>query len=346
MKSFAGFSLCPLVFVIHSVAFCENPVFEAIDYASPQKYKSISESLGDVQAITQQAQALKGDSDRKTLTNILNWMETELKYDETRAYEWRNYETVVTEKCYASCADQATTCGALLQGAGIPTVWVKTMDIDWIWAFKRNGPPQTWSGHVYLEVYLDGKWVLLNPGEFRIYDNYSTDARILPGNRFAYHKGVDPFEMVMSLQWDEWKAQTTTYFTNLDESLLPVDPNSHSDLRERCFVIGNSPYYQVLEHLARQQGLKLGRSFNTGYETFLPQAKGHTIIIETHDGIPIVSAKILQQYFPSIRDGKQSGKVRDGETTLIFIDFDDLGTQLNEGIGKEADTHESDSNPL
>ena len=85
----------------------------------------------------------------------------------------------------------------LLRSAGIPAVWVKTMDVEWIWDFKKKRPFGSWSGHVFLEIYLDGKWVLLDPGASRIYVDYSPHSRILPGNRFAYHKGSDPRQMVM-----------------------------------------------------------------------------------------------------------------------------------------------------
>lgn len=212
-----------------AVAFCgslcssllaDEPAFDSIDYASPTKYLVIADNLGDHDAIAKQAAELKAVEDRRTLANILDWMKTHLTYDADRAYQWRNFDTVVSERCYGGCADQAIVCGVLLQSAGIPTVWVKTMDVDWIWDFKKKRSFNSWSGHVFLEIYLDGKWVLLDPGASRIYVDYSPQSRILPGNRFAYHKGNDPKRMVMSLQWEEWKRQSTSFFEDLDESLL------------------------------------------------------------------------------------------------------------------------------
>lgn len=316
----------------------EVPVFDSIDYASPEKYLAIAESLGDHQAIRKQAEALQADDDRKTLANILHWMQTELKYDADRAYEWRNFDTVVSQQCYGSCADQAIVCGVLLQSAGLPTVWVKTMDVDWIWDFKKKRSFNSWSGHVFLEIYLEGKWVLLDPGASKIYVDYSTGSRILPGNRFAYHKGSDPKQMVMSLQWDEWKRQTSSYFTDLDESLLPVDTKSVLDVRERCFIIANSPYYQFFTELVRQRGAALGMSFNTGYDKYLPMAKGNLILIETHDGKPIVDVALLQRHFPSVPDGKQTRKVIDGETTLVFVDVAKIAEQISDAADEQQQT--------
>lgn len=185
----------------------KEPVFDAIDYASPAKYLVIADSLGDHDAIAKQARALKAADDRKTVANILRWMGTHLKHDGERAYHWRNFDTVVSQRCYGGCADQSIVCGVLLQSAGIPTVWVKTMDVDWIWDFKKKREFTSWSGHVFLEIYLDGQWVLLDPGASIVYVDYSPQSRLLSGHRFAYHKGNDPKRMVMSLQWEEWKRQ-------------------------------------------------------------------------------------------------------------------------------------------
>ena len=171
-----------------------------------------------------QASRLKADADLDTIRNVLSWMDRTLRYDSRKAYAWRNYDDVIREKAYGGCADQGIVCGVLLKAAGIPAVWVKTMDVNWIWDFKKGRPFHSWSGHVFVEVWVDQKWMLLNPGGKLLYQEYNPRARILPGNRFAYDKGNDPKAMVMSLQWEEWKRQTAAYFRDLDESLLPVDP--------------------------------------------------------------------------------------------------------------------------
>ena len=313
----------------------DEPVFDAIDYESPTKYIVIADSLGDHDAILKQASALKDTDDRKSLANILRWMGTHMKYDADRAYEWRNFDTVVSQRCYGGCADQAIVCGVLLQGVGIPTVWVKTMDVDWIWDFKNKRPFNSWSGHVFLEIYIDGKWVLLDPGASRIYTNYSPSSRILPGNRFAYHKGLNPKQMVMSLQWEEWKRQTTSFFNDLDDGLLPVDTKSVLEVRPRYFIIANSPYYQLFDQLVRQHGGLPGPAFNNDYDKNLPMAKGHRILVETHDGKPIVDVAILRRHFPEVPDGNQTGKVTDGNTTIVFVDVDVLVETIKTSVSEQ-----------
>jgi hypothetical protein len=212
--------------------------------------------------------------------------------------------------------------------------------------FQKKRPFNSWSGHVFLEIYLDGKWVLLDPGASRIYVDYSPKSRTLPGNRFAYHKGNDPKRMVMSLQWDEWKRQTTCFFHDLDESLLPVDTKSFQDVRPKCFIIANSPYYQFVSELVRQSGATLGRSFNTDYEKYLPMAKGNVIFVETHDGTPIVDVAILQHHFPAVPDGKQAGRVIDGDTTLVFFDVATIADQIAAAASEQSHALEPADEPV
>jgi len=308
------------------------PTVDSIDYATPEKYLVIPPSLGNEATIARRAQTLKADSDRATILNVLNWMDANLKYDADRAYEWRDYDTAVKERTYGGCADQSIVCGALLKAAGIPTVWVKTMDVPWIWDLKKDRPFASWSGHVFLEVYVDKKWTLLDPGAKLLYVDYSSKTRILPGNRFAYHKGNDPKQMIMSLQWEQWKRQTRSYFTGLDEGLLPIDPKSATRLSRQCFVIGNSPYYQALTAMAQRKGLAVPISFNTHYDRYLPRAVGHDILVETHDGVPIVDMSVLEKYFPGASHGLRAadGAVAIGDTKIVFVDFSKLVAPLGD----------------
>lgn len=300
-----------------------EPQFAAIDYANPQAYLEWPDTLGDRDAILDQARTLKGDSDLASIQNVLAWMKDNLSYESEKAYAWRNYDDVVREGAYGGCADQAIVCGALLKGVGIPAVWVKSMDVAWIWDFKKGRPFKSWSGHVFLEVWVDQKWQLLDPGAETIYGDYRPEARILPGNRFAYDKGNDPQAMIMSLQWEEWKKQTELYFGSVDETLLPVDVAGGKGVTPGVWIAGNSPYYQAMTQMAWDAGLTVRKSFNTEFATFLPQARGHTLIVETQSGVPIVPIDLLEKHFPgcaeAIEQGKESFSV--AGTKMVFIDF-------------------------
>lgn len=318
--------------ILPAVADASEPTV-VMDYSAPESFLDVPSTLGDREKIAELAMALKGRNDPATVRKVLEWMGTNLKHDANKAYEWRNFDDVVQEDCYGGCADQAIVCGVLLKAAGIPALLVKTMDVPWIWDFKKGRPFQSWSGHVFLEVYLDGQWVMLDPGAKLIYTDYSPDARILPGNRFAYHKGNDPKRMIMSLQWEDWKEQTRTYFQQLDASLLPVDTKGAVSVVPRVYVVGNDPYYKVLTEMARTKAWSVQRSFNTHYDALLPLAKGHTLLIETHRGVPIVSLNILHKFYPGASAGLKSadGVVEIDGTAIMFVDFAKTLDVLDDG---------------
>ncbi len=337
-----------LIAVVSLMILCarapaSEPCVNSIDYANPKRCLEIADSLGKKAAILAQAKKLKGDSETDTLRNVLDWMRQNLKYDGEKAYAWRNYDDVLREKAYGGCADEGIVCGVLLKGAGIPTVWVKTMDVSWIWDFKKGRPFKSWSGHVFLEVFVNGQWMLLDPGARTIYKDYTPKARILPGNRFAYHKGNDPKSMIMSLQWEEWKRQTKDFFRTLDESMLPVDPNNTLSLFRQVYVVGNSPYYQIMSEAATVSGLSVAKSFNAEYDTYLPQARGHVLLIETHKGKPIVSVETIDKFFPGARRGLEgpAKSIQIDGTTVVFLEF---GKQLNVLSEEESDKAKKSAN--
>ncbi|MEM9283572.1 MAG: transglutaminase domain-containing protein [Verrucomicrobiota bacterium] len=323
-----------------SLVSAMEPSVDSIDYATPSKYLTIKDSLGTRNQITALSAELKDESEIITIQNVLQWMDRNLKHDADRAYSWRNFDDVFMERAFGGCADEGIACGVLLKAAGIPTVWVKTMDVPWIWDFKKGRSFQSWSGHVFLEVYAEGRWMLLNPGAKTIYRDYSPDTRILPGNRFAYHKGNDPKSMIMSLQWEDWKEQTRTYFRGLDESLLPVDPAGVTFLsRSQAFVAGNFPYYQKLTEIATRNGFAVRKSFNSEYDKYLPQAIGHLLLIETHKGQPIVPREVLERYFPQAFEGLRNpdGKVNVAGTTIVYFDFANQSARLSINADNEAE---------
>src|SRR5262249_22737736 len=137
-------------------------------------------------------------------------------------YKWRNVDDLLRDGNYGGCADHSVIFGALSRAVGIPTVWVKTLDVDWIREFRHNRTEGHWNGHVFLEVFVQGRWMLVDHVTMKLYPDYQTSSRILPGNRYAYDKGGDPYELVLSSRWELWKEQTRGYFSNFDLAALPV----------------------------------------------------------------------------------------------------------------------------
>lgn len=255
-----------------------SPSCEHIDYGSPEFYLDLSNSFGDSSKIMEIAKGLKAQSPEKTLLSINHWISQNLTNNPDLAYSWRNFDSVMETKFTSGCADYALVFAALARACGIPTVFVKTMDVDWIHEFRKTGTCENWMGHVFLEVHWKRKWRLLDPEVLKLYEDYDPAMRILPGLRYAYDKGSDPFQLVLSLDFERWKKQTSDYFRNFDLAKLPV--GAGKDLGAECaFIAASSPIHQAIEKRCESFSLPVRATFNWKFDKYLKEARGQHLFI-------------------------------------------------------------------
>ncbi len=257
------------------VAPVPDPRFDRIDYGRPQDYLALHASFGNPEHIRTLSASLKADAPERTLLAIGRWIGENLTCDNRAAYAWRDFDRVLDTKVYGGCADHALVFGSLSRACGIPTAWVKTMDADWIREFRANGTCTSWRGHVFLEVHLGGRWRLLDASAMRLYDNYDPSMRILPGGRYAYDKGGDPKEMVLSTDWERWKVQTAKFFGGFDLAKLPVGEGRALGM---VYVAADSPVWQAVGRRLKDLGFQ-SSSFNTDFDRQLSLARGAELII-------------------------------------------------------------------
>ncbi len=95
---------------------------------------------------------------------------------------------------------------------------------------------------------------------------------------------------------------------------------------QQAFVIGNSPYWPALEDMARRKGMTIGKSLNTGYDEYLPLANGQLLLVETHDGVPVVPLPVLDKFYPGASAGLKTPEriANVGNTKIVFLDFSAL----------------------
>jgi hypothetical protein len=198
------------------------PSCDRIDYSHPNAYLPLGAHFGSKDRILKVAATIKGKSPEEKLVAIHRWIESNLTYKKDAPYVWRDFDGLVRDGNYGGCADYSVAFGSLARACGIPTVWVKTLDADWIRDFRLRGKEDNWRGHVFLEVFLHGGWVLLDDTQMALYEDYDPKMRILPGLRYAYDKGGDPYDLVLSSRWELWKQETRAYFRDFDVSKLPV----------------------------------------------------------------------------------------------------------------------------
>jgi hypothetical protein len=291
-----------------------QPSFDRIDYAHPDKYLALPKTLGDAGRIRKAAATLPGKTPEEKLVSISRWVEKNLRYDPQCSYEWRDFDGVVDLGKYGGCADHAVVFGALARACGIPCVWVKTMDADWIREFQANrGKCSSWRGHVYLEVYLRGRWALLDASRLVLYEDYRPGERLLPGNRYAYDKGGDPYELVLSSRWELWKKVTGAYFLDFDLAKLPLatQPGRQLGDQDGVFIAADNPVYKWLAKRCTDLGYRVRMSFNADYGRILPRSRGNYLVLTCVGDRLVLDREYHDAYLPwtakELADLKEQG---------------------------------------
>src|SRR5262249_17073329 len=154
--------------------------------------------------------AVPGQTDEEKLAAVGKWIRATFHLDTAKSWgPWLGFGKALASKTVGGCADTAVIFGALARALGVPTVWVKALDVSAIRIIVHEpdySPPSLWSGHVFVESFVDGRWRLVDPVELVIYDDYDHYAHLLPGDRWAYDKGDDPIALPLSLDKDKWIA--------------------------------------------------------------------------------------------------------------------------------------------
>ena len=269
----------------------------------------------------------EGGAPDEKLRAIGAWIDGRLKLREADAYAWRNVDQLLSDGTYGSCADHSVLFGSLSRAVGIPTVWVKTMDADWIREFVRgDGKVTSWRGHVFLEVFIRGKWMLLDAIELTLQEDYDPRQRILPGGRYAYDKGAEPYSLVLSLRSELWRRQTAAYFRGFDLALLPVPPGDRlhdknaaiggAQLAPPVYVVADGPYYQWVVDRCLALGIPVGSSFNSDFDAQLARAVRHTLVVALVGDRLVLPEKYWPRTDRDLRRQPSAATGRDGRGRL------------------------------
>jgi hypothetical protein len=338
------------------------PSFDRIDYSNPRAYLFLNDHFGSRDLIMKAAEAIKGSTPEEKLSAIHRWINSRFAYKADYFDEWRTFDQMLIDGFYGGCAQYSVVFGALSRACGIPTVWVKTLDADWIREFRTRGTEGNWNGHVFLEIFIHDRWMLLDDTQLVLYENYDPKMRILPGSRYAYDKGGDPYELILSARWEIWKKQTRAYFSDFDLSKLPVGkgtnllPNTITNTDKSkypaVFVFYSEKNSEGARHLGKIMYPKLthhytGRYFTSAdYEEKYAESikPRNTIIllltIEEKDSTPEKVKDLLPKAWPEIeaeveKQGtvKYESKLR--ETNVITL-VGKNSEELSNLIGKSS----------
>jgi hypothetical protein len=86
----------------------------------------------------------------------------------------------------SGCHDWALVFGAVLRALGMPAIMVDAASLKWL---EDPGTDGRFIGHVFLEVFVGGRWILLDPASGRYLADYSPEEPVIPMPAGAEDKG-------------------------------------------------------------------------------------------------------------------------------------------------------------
>jgi transglutaminase-like putative cysteine protease len=207
-----------------------QPAFE-IDYTHPEQYLTNGEqtSISSPEALD----LLR--SDEKSIVHlqqIFRWLKNEF---EPYSAGGKTIGVVTTdqlleERRLGGCNDHGLVYAAAVRELGYPAVMVFTASIAWM-ELHQAGEAEQHIGHVFVEVYLNGRWVLIDSTNgWYVDEGYDPSDPVIPlkgsiaGSSeevygfYVTHKGID--------QWDLGIYSPQDRFVMMEEAADEVDLES------------------------------------------------------------------------------------------------------------------------
>lgn len=269
---------------------------KTIDYASPERYKlngEQSELNSDNVKIIRDNISVNG-SDYVGIVKVIMFKNS---YFASFAGGGANIgkltiNDLFQDKKLSGCHDHALAVAGILRLFGYPVVMVDCADIKWAKNYKNN-PNSAFVGHVLLEVFVDNKWILLDPaGGFfsSIYDHDSptikTQYKTTASEYYVLFKGLDTNEYGI-YDSQELNDNLTDFANNIDKI------NLESSVYDYTYYIDY--FMSNINSFEKRNNINL--TINYKYTGKYSVDSNHQIIIQLdhfRNGMPIISKKIDQ----------------------------------------------------
>ena len=174
--------------------------------------------------ILQASREIDGRNRRERLYQAVEYVWTNFRYD-----NWLNDQmfqrTVVRmfeDGILGGCSDFALVMVALFRTVGIPARLVLTANTDWLEKYRAN-PLAIINGHVFIEVFLEHRWHLVDPTYRKLFVGYEIATPFYPRGELFCLRGVDYWSLGL-----ENVEQLNSTYARITASLIPEryrDPN-------------------------------------------------------------------------------------------------------------------------
>lgn len=180
-----------------------QPYTPSPDYSNPARYlapgtqSALAE--GTVARVAKEA-GLRGDRGLADVGSVYNWAKREFEtYSGGGSQVGRTTAAQLeASRRLSGCHDWGLLISAVLRSLGYPAIMVEAAGIDWA-RRSRAGTADSFTGHVFIELFVSGRWILLDSTNGRFLDGYDPSEPVVPmpvytekSGFYVLYKGVDP----------------------------------------------------------------------------------------------------------------------------------------------------------
>lgn len=180
----------------------------------------------------------------REVTNISN-VKSE---DPDRFYDNVEY---IYERGLTGCTDYGLVFAALAREKGIPTVFVQAAKADWVYdAQQNNGRHIYVRGHIFVEVYINGYWYLVDSTAGKAFISYDRNNFNLPNGYIAFAKSLEVLDVNNGAS--HTREEKTKVFADFDLDTYEDPMYEYYDINDANRILTmSSSKYELDEELER-----------------------------------------------------------------------------------------------
>ncbi|MCD6496680.1 MAG: hypothetical protein J7M25_00030 [Deltaproteobacteria bacterium] len=169
-----------------------------IDRTRPQIWLQSGPQTAITPAIAALAQRLKSPDPMVTLRRIHRWIFAHSRPfvgNKGGVLRRRTASELLADRALSGCGDWGTLLVALIRGARLPAVYVESIHKQWARDWVEGTSFGPYMGHVFIEVSVKGKWILIDSTRGYYWTGYDPNVADLPLGYYAFAKGIDDWAL-------------------------------------------------------------------------------------------------------------------------------------------------------
>lgn len=172
-----------------------------IDYDNPDKYlqpgKKTTIKAEYLEAIRQEMSVSGKTMDDLRVIFLWKQLKFQKMYAQGKFIGKSSVNSILKEGLLTGHHDDGLLMVAIFREFGFPAVMVEAVGLQWAYDYKK-GKADMFLGHVYVEVFVEGKWILMDTTSNRYIEDYNPldpviplPTKFAPTGFYVMFKGVD-----------------------------------------------------------------------------------------------------------------------------------------------------------